>query len=123
MWAADFHQVAPLCAINLMGLELTDVFRTVPKIVQIVSGILKMSAVKHSGLIFGPLYIFSLFLVTICNTVLPILSDRCLSCLAATLLYCGQMVGWIKMKLGVQVGLSQGHIVLDGKERKGRVFI
>ena len=25
----------------------------------------------------------------------------------------GQMVGWIKMKLGVQVGLSPGHIVLD----------
>jgi len=27
--------------------------------------------------------------------------------------YCGQMVGWIKMKLGMQVGLSLGHIVLD----------
>jgi len=24
------------------------------------------------------------------------------------------MVGWIKMKLGVEVGLSPGHIVLDG---------
>jgi len=23
------------------------------------------------------------------------------------------MVGWIKMKLGVQLGLSPGHIVLD----------
>ena len=28
--------------------------------------------------------------------------------------YCGQTVGWIKMKLGMQVGLSPGHIVLDG---------
>ena len=28
--------------------------------------------------------------------------------------YCGQTVGWIKMKLGVQVGLGPGHIVLDG---------
>jgi len=24
------------------------------------------------------------------------------------------MVGWIKMKLGMQVGLAPGHIVLDG---------
>jgi len=29
-------------------------------------------------------------------------------------MYRGQMVGWIKMRLGVQVGLSSGHIVLDG---------
>jgi len=28
--------------------------------------------------------------------------------------YCGQMAGWIKMALGVQVGLIPGHIVLDG---------
>jgi len=31
-----------------------------------------------------------------------------------TLVYCGQTVGWIKMKLGVEVGLGLGHIVLDG---------
>ena len=45
------------------------------------------------------------------------LSDRCPVCLcvlSVTLVYCGQMVGWIKMKLGVEVGLSPGHIVLDG---------
>jgi len=35
-----------------------------------------------------------------------------LSVLSVTLVYCGQMVGWIKMKLGMEVGL--GHIVLDG---------
>ena len=35
-------------------------------------------------------------------------SDRCLSCL-----YYGQMVGWIKMELGMELGLSPGHIVLD----------
>ena len=29
-------------------------------------------------------------------------------------MYCGQTVGWIKMKLGIQVGLGPGHIVLDG---------
>jgi len=28
--------------------------------------------------------------------------------------YCGQTVGWIKMKLGMEVGLGPGHIVLDG---------
>ena len=27
---------------------------------------------------------------------------------------CGQMVGRIEMKLGMQVGLGAGHIVLDG---------
>ena len=42
------------------------------------------------------------------------LSDRCLSDLFVTLVYCGQTVGKIKMKLGMQVGLDPGHIVLDG---------
>ena len=38
----------------------------------------------------------------------------CLSvCLSVTLMYCGQTVGWIKMKLGMQIGLGPGHIVLD----------
>ena len=45
------------------------------------------------------------------------LSDRCLSCvcpvLSVTLVCCGQTVGR-KMKLGVQVGLGPGHIVLGG---------
>ena len=46
------------------------------------------------------------------------LSDRCpvlscLSCLSVTLVYCGQTVGWIMVKLGMQVGLGPGHIVLD----------
>jgi len=52
---------------------------------------------------------------TICKTVHPMLSDRCLSCLSVTLGHCGgQTVGWIEMKLGVQVGLGCRHIVLDG---------
>jgi len=45
------------------------------------------------------------------------LSDRCLVCLSVlsvTLVYCGQTVGWVKMKLSMEVGLSLGHIVLDG---------
>jgi len=35
-----------------------------------------------------------------------------MSCLSVTLVYCGQTVGWINMKLGTQVGLGPGHIVL-----------
>jgi len=38
----------------------------------------------------------------------------CLSCLSVTLVHCGQTVGWIKTKLGMQVGLGPGHIVLHG---------
>jgi len=38
----------------------------------------------------------------------------CLTVMSVTLVYCGQMVGWIKMKHGMQVGLHPGHIVLDG---------
>jgi len=35
-------------------------------------------------------------------------------CLSVMLVYCGQTVGWIKIKLGMEVGLIPGHIVLDG---------
>jgi len=64
------------------------------------------------------------FWATVCKTVRPMLSDRCLSLclsvcpvlsvLSVTLVYCGQTVGWIKMKLGTQAGLGPGHNVLDG---------
>jgi len=39
-----------------------------------------------------------------------------------TSVYRGQTVGWFKMKLGMQVGLGPGDIVLDvdpGPPRKG----
>jgi len=47
------------------------------------------------------------------------LSDSCLSVpscpvLSVTLVHCGQTVGRVKMKLGMQVGLGPGHTVLDG---------
>ena len=60
------------------------------------------------------------FWTTVCKTVRPMLSVRCLSVLSSlsvlsvTLVYCGQTVGWIKMKLGMPVGIDAGHIVLDG---------
>jgi len=50
---------------------------------------------------------------TVCKTVRPMLSDRCPVCLSVTLVYCGQTVGWIKMKLGMQGRLGPGHIVFD----------
>jgi len=37
-----------------------------------------------------------------------------LSVLGVTLVYCGQTVGWMKMKRGMEVGFGPGHIVLDG---------
>jgi len=66
------------------------------------------------------------FRATVCKTVRLMLSVRCpvclsvglfvcLSvCLSVTFLHCGQTVGRIKMKLGMQVGLGPGHIVLGG---------
>jgi len=38
----------------------------------------------------------------------------CLSVLSVTLVYCGQTVGWMKMKLGMQVGIGPGQIMLHG---------
>ena len=40
----------------------------------------------------------------------------CLSVLSVTLVHCGQTAGWIKMKLGMQVSIGPGRIVLDGTQ-------
>jgi len=56
------------------------------------------------------------FWSTVCKTVRPMLSDRCPVCLSVTLVHCRQTVGRIKMKLGIQIGLGLGHIVLDGAQ-------
>jgi len=47
-----------------------------------------------------------------------VVSPVCLSCpvLSVTLVYCGQTVGRIKMKLGMLVGLDPVHIVLNGTQ-------
>jgi len=37
-----------------------------------------------------------------------------LSWLSVTLVYCGRMVGWIEMPLGIQIGVGPGHVVLYG---------
>ena len=62
---------------------------------------------------------FSFYWATVCKTVRPMLSVRCLSVcpvclLSVTFVHCGQTVGRIKTKLGMQVGLGPGRIVLDG---------
>jgi len=72
------------------------------------------------------------FWATVCKTVCPMLSDRCLSVYLPVLLdedpappplkghspnfrpmSIVATTGWIKMKFGMQVGLGPGHIVLD----------
>jgi len=58
---------------------------------------------------------YNSFWVTVCKTVHPMLSDCCLSVLSVTLVYFSQTVGRIKMKLGMHVGFSPGHIVLGGE--------
>jgi len=45
--------------------------------------------------------------------VCPMLSDLCPVC-PVTLVYGGQTAEWIKMKLGMQVGLGPGHTVRWG---------
>ena len=63
-----------------------------------------------------------IFWATVRKMVRPMLWDRCLSCLSVrcpvclsvTLVYCGQTVGWIKISLGMEVGLGLSNIVLDG---------
>jgi len=60
---------------------------------------------------------FAFCWATVSKTVRPMLSDRCLSvcpvCLSVTFVHCGQTVGRIKIKLGMQVGLGPSHIVSD----------
>jgi len=61
------------------------------------------------------------FWSSVCETVRRMLSAvvclfvcPALSCLSVTLMYCGQMAGWIKLKLDTKLGMGPGHIVLDG---------
>ena len=78
------------------------------------------SALAHILVVYNLHNIVTDFWATICKTVRPTLSDPCLSCpvlslcLSVTLVYCGQRVAWIKVKLGTEVGLGPDHIVLDG---------
>ena len=62
---------------------------------------------------YGPIALGEPFYKRSPNAIGPL--SVCPACpvLTVTLVYCGQTVGRIKMKLGTQVGLGPGHIVLD----------
>jgi len=60
---------------------------------------------------------YAAFWATVFKTVHPMLSDHC-PVLSLTLVYCGKTVGRINMKLGMQVGLVPGHILLDGDAKQ-----
>ena len=49
------------------------------------------------------------------GTQLPLPKKRAEPPQFSVSVYCGQTAGWIKMPLGVEVGLGPGHIVLDGE--------
>jgi len=53
------------------------------------------------------------FAVCLCYRTVVLSCPVCLCCLSITLVYYGQTVWWIKMKLGMELGLVPGHIVLD----------
>jgi len=57
---------------------------------------------------------FTLCYWTVVLSVCPV----CSVCPSVTLVYCGQTVAWIKMSLGMEVGISLGHIVLDGDQAR-----
>jgi len=58
-------------------------------------------------------YFVDPFLATITSNGFPYATGP-LSCLSVTLVHYGQTVGWIKISLGVEVGLDSGNLVLDG---------
>jgi len=54
------------------------------------------------------------FWATVYETVRLCYRTVVLSVLSVTLVYCGQTVGWVKMKLAMEVSLGRGHTVFDG---------
>jgi len=66
--------------------------------------------------VFGRPFVkrFALRYQTVVCLSVSVCLSVCLYVLSVTLVYCGQTVGWIKKKLGMEVGLGSGHIVLDG---------
>ena len=85
------------CA-TIYGITSTRVYET--QGCYLVTDLFGRPFVKRFALCYGPL--------SVCHA--------CLSCpvLSVMFVHCGQTVGRIKMKLGMQVGLGPGHIVLDG---------
>jgi len=56
----------------------------------------------------------SFYWATVCKTVaLCCGTVVCPVCLSVTLVHCSQTIGWIKIPLGMDVGLGPGNIMLD----------
>ena len=79
-------------------------------------GMIVAALLSFEGLLFvGVTYCIVLvcFWTTVCKTVRPMLSVSCLSVcpvLSVTFVHCGQTVGRIKMKLGMQVGRGYNRV-------------
>jgi len=90
------------------GLEFHLCFRNYKKCHPIFPWIIQ-SKNEPILIIFGWLFVLKRFTLCYRTTVLSVCPV-----LSVTLVFCGQMVGPIKMKPGMRVGLCPGHIVLDG---------
>jgi len=66
-----------------------------------------VDSAENQFVIFGRKRFALCYRTVVCLSVLSV-------CLSVALVYCGQTVRFIKMKLGMQVGLGPGLIVLDG---------
>ena len=113
-------KVQELLVDGLISPKEHDDFLIAPRAFHVQGTLYALKWLPIDNPIFGRPFVklFALFCRTV---VLSVCLSVCLSCLSVTLVYCGQTVGWIKMKLGMQVGLGPGHIVLDGDPapRKG----
>ena len=78
----------------------------------------RISAARPTYYFIGIIFLF--FWATVCKTVRPMPSDCCLSvclsCLSVTLVYCGQRVGWMKMKFDMEVGLALASLCQMGTQ-------
>ena len=88
---------------------------TVLKLIPVVYNITVVKKTAASKIFLGRFFgrpFVKRFALCYRSVVCPVLS----ACpvLSVTFVHCGQTVGRIKMKLGVQVGLGAGHIVLHG---------
>jgi len=74
----------------------------------IVAALLSFEGVLFIGLTYC--IVLVCFWTTVCKTVRPMLSVSCLCVLSVTFVHCGQTVGQIKMKLGMQVGRRYNRV-------------
>jgi len=97
------HRLTP----NGYALRLVPVLRTLTRTESELKQGTRLVVLQWNGVCGANLQkIFAVngaFCATVCKTVRPMISDRCLPVLSVTLVYCGQTVGRIKMKLGKHI--------------------